>query len=72
MMKKIKTQSVLVVIYISQGLQITIFFKCGIVYYTLFPESKINILHLKIIETQSRSVSDYGIQNKNKTIEKGN
>lgn len=38
------------VIYISQGLQIT-FFKCGIVHYTLFPESKINILHLKFIKT---------------------
>lgn len=54
-----------VVIYISQGLQITIF-KWGIVHYTLFPESKINILHLKIIKTQSRSVSYsyYGIQKK--------
>lgn len=52
-----------VAIYIFQGLQITIF-KCGIVHYTLFPESKINILHLKIIKTQSRlvSYSYYGIQ----------
>lgn len=43
-------KKVWVVIYIFQGLQI---FKCGRVRYTLFPDSKINILHFKkIIETQ--------------------
>lgn len=41
-------------------------FKCGGVHYTLFPESKINILHFKkIIETQSglESYSD-GVEKK--------
>lgn len=58
-------------IYFSRFTNNIFFFKCGIVHYTLFPESKINILHLKIIKTTISSGVVLRLTKENVSLKKG-
>lgn len=70
--RKDKTNQIIVWRYIFLKFTNYNFFKCGIVHYISFSESKINILHVKI-KTQSlrcRIQVMYGVENKTKHTNK--